>query len=226
MKAMILAAGRGERMRPLTDTLPKPLLPVAGKPLIEHHIERLAAAGVCELVINQGWLGDKLKAALGDGERWGVQIQWSDEGWPALETGGGITRALPLLGESPFLLVNGDVWTDANPGDLIRTISGYAHLYMVENPEHHPGGDFALENQCLSQQGDEKFTYSGIGIFHPKLFAGCRDEAFRLAPLLREAMDRGAVTGSMLPGSWVDVGTPQRLAALEAYIECRSTTDV
>lgn len=213
---MILAAGRGERMRPLTDHTPKPLLPVAGRPLIEYHIENLVKAGFRRLVINHAHLGEQIEAALGNGERWGVEIAYSPEPPGALETGGGIFRALPLLGDGPFLVVNGDVWSDY---DLFRAacpVQSDAHLIMVDNPEHHPKGDFCLaESGLLSQEGEGRLTYSGIGIFRPGLFAGCQPGVFALAPLLIAAMAQGRVSGEHHQGRWVDVGTPQRLQALE-----------
>lgn len=215
MKAFVLAAGRGERMRPLTDHRPKPLLPVAGKPLIEWHLERLAAAGVGEVVINLGWLGAQIPAALGDGARWGLCLRYSDEGWPALETGGGIHRALPLLGAAPFLLVNGDVWTDADFAALVqRGLLGaeLAHLLLVPNPPQHPAGDFALDQGWVGEQG-ERLTYSGIALLHPHLFEGRSPGAFPLAPLLRSAMAAGRVSGRRHDGVWLDIGTPERLAA-------------
>lgn len=219
MKAFVLAAGRGERMRPLTDQAPKPLLPVAGKPLIAWHLERLAAAGLREVVVNLGWLGARIPEALGDGSRWGLRLHYSDEGWPALETGGGIFRALPLLGDQPFLLVNGDVWCDADFGPLAARGLGageQAHLLMVANPPQHPRGDFALAaDGRVREDAEPRLTYSGIAVLHPRLFDGCRDGAFPLAPLLRRAIMAGAVSGRRHPGRWVDVGTPERLAALE-----------
>lgn len=219
MKAFVLAAGRGERMRPLTDHTPKPLLPVAGKPLIAWHLEKLAAAGVREVVINLGWLGARIPQALGDGARFGLSLRYSDEGWPALETGGGIVRALPLLGSAPFLLVNGDVWTDADLGALVRRglrDGEQAHLLLVPNPPQHPRGDFALHaDGRVADDAEPRLTYSGIGLLHPRLFEGRSEGAFPLAPLLRNAMAAGAVTGHCHAGRWVDVGTPERLAALE-----------
>ena len=218
MKAFVLAAGRGERMRPLTDHTPKPLLPVAGKPLIEWHLERLAAAGFREVVINLGWLGARIPEVLGDGRRWDLRLRYSDEGWPALETGGGLFRALPLLGAEPFLLVNGDVWCDADFAALAARglrAAELAHLLLVANPPQHPRGDFALGADGRVTEGEPRLTYSGIGLLHPRLFEGCSDGAFPLAPLLRSAMAAGAVSGDRHEGRWVDVGTPERLAALE-----------
>ncbi|RDH89033.1 MAG: mannose-1-phosphate guanylyltransferase [endosymbiont of Seepiophila jonesi] len=214
MKTMILAAGRGERMRPLTDHTPKPLLPVAGKPLIEYHIEALAGAGIRELVINHAHLGKQIEVALGDGSRWGVTIHYSAES-PALETGGGIFRALPLLGEAPFLVVNGDVWCEIDYAGLVLPSGRLAHLVMVPNPSHHPAGDFSLEGDTLVDAGSGRLTFSGIGLYAPALFAGCDSAAFPLGPLLRSAMAAGEVSGEAFLGRWSDVGTPQRLAALE-----------
>lgn len=217
MKAMILAAGRGERMRPLTDKLPKPLLPVAGKPLIVHHIERLAEAGIRRLVINHAHLGDMLERRLGDGSRWGVEIRYSAEG-TALETGGGIFHALPLLGEAPFFALNGDVWCDVDFGLLQLAPGMLAHLLMVPNPAHHSRGDFVLQGEQVVTGEGERLTFSGIGVYHPKLFADCRPGCFPLAPLLRAAMAKGRVSGSCHRGYWIDVGTPERLHELERWL--------
>ena len=217
MKAMILAAGRGERMRPLTDSLPKPLLPVAGRPLIVHHIERLAAAGIRELVINHAHLGGMIETALGDGAAWGVKIRYSDEG-TALETGGGIFRALPLLGGRPFLVVNGDVWCDVDFSRLELPAGMLAHLVLVPNPPHHPRGDFVLQGHRVTDADGERLTFSGIGIYDPRLFAGCEAGAFPLAPLLRKAMAEARVSGICHRGLWVDVGTPQRLQVLDRQL--------
>lgn len=217
MKAMILAAGRGERMRPLTDRMPKPLLPVAGKPLILHHVERLAAAGFRELVINHAWLGEQLVAALGDGKRYGVRIQWSAEP-EALETGGGILQALPLLGDKPFLVVNGDVWSDLPFQTLRREPEGLAHLVLVPNPPQHPRGDFGLEQGRVLAESTQRHTFSGIGLYRPELFADQRYGKFPLAPLLRAAMARDLVSGELYQGRWYDIGTPERLAELDRQL--------
>ncbi len=217
MKAMILAAGRGERMRPLTDRTPKPLLRVGGKHLIEYHIEALAVAGVRDLVINHAHLGRQIEAALGDGARWGVHIRYSPEG-EALETGGGICRALPLLGDTPFLVVNGDIWCDYEYPVLRLGEGALAHLVLVDNPEHNPQGDFALREGRIANPGVPRFTFSGIGIYHPALFAGCGPGAFPLAPLLRAACDRQQVSGEHFQGHWTDVGTPKRLRELERML--------
>lgn len=219
MKAMILAAGRGERMRPLTDSKPKPLLQVRGKALIEYHLEGLASGGIKEVVINTGWLGDQIPPCVGDGSRWGLRIAYSREGWPALETGGGIFNALPLLGDEPFLILNGDVWTEWR----IRTPrlpetwrSGtLAHLVLVPNPPHHIEGDFGLIDGLVTARNNQQFTYSGIGFYHPRFFAGCTGGAFKLAPLLYAAVHKAQVTGELFQGEWSDVGTLERLAALQ-----------
>lgn len=218
MKAMILAAGKGERLRPLTLHTPKPLVPVGGMPLIEHHVRALARAGFTELVINHAWLGQQIEDYLGDGARFGVRIAFSAEGEP-LETGGGIQRALPLLGEQPFLLVNGDIWTDYAFAELRRPLAGLAHLVLVDNPAHHPEGDFRLHDGRAAPRGAEAgLTYSGIAVLDPALFAGCRPGAFKLAPLLLDAMALGQVSGEHFRGRWVDVGTHERLAEAERLL--------
>jgi len=219
MKAMILAAGRGERMRPLTDHLPKPLLQVGAEPLIGWHLRRLAAVGVTELVVNHAWLGDVLEQRIGDGAAWGVRIAWSREA-AALETAGGIAQALPLLGDAPFLVINGDIFTDVDLGALARhalTLDGrrrQAHLILVENPAHHPGGDFALGADGLARaNGEGKLTFSGVAAYHPAFFAGLPRpvEPCKLLPLLLAGMARGTVGAERHPGLWLDVGTPERL---------------
>jgi MurNAc alpha-1-phosphate uridylyltransferase len=211
MKAMILAAGRGERMRPLTDTMPKPLLRIGGQTLIERHIHALAGAGIRELVINHAHLGRKLEQALGDGGNYGVDIRWSPEPEGALETGGGIFNALPLLGDAPFIVVNANIWTDYPFGELPEQPDGLAHLVLVDNPAHHPGGDFVLSTGRVLQGGGAPLTFSGIGVYRPELFAGCAAGVFPLAPLLRRAMDDGRVSGAHYRGAWFDIGTPERL---------------
>ena len=220
MKAMVLAAGRGERMRPLTLERPKPLLEAGGAPLIVHHLRALRDAGYADVVVNLSWLGGQIRAALGDGAAHGVRIAWSEEGPEPLETGGGIFRALPLLGPGPFLVVNGDVWSDVDyralgdalaPGDL-------AHLVLVVNPDHNPGGDFAIEHGRVVEDvgpGAPRLTFSGVGVYRPELFEGCRDGAFKLAPLLRAAARAGRVGARIHPGAWMDIGTPERLAELD-----------
>ncbi|GLZ84919.1 mannose-1-phosphate guanylyltransferase [Metapseudomonas resinovorans] len=219
MKAMILAAGKGERMRPLTLHTPKPLVRAAGTPLIEFHLQALAKAGFNELVINHAWLGQQIEDHLGDGARFGLSIRYSAEGEP-LETGGGIFQALPLLGDEPFLIVNGDVWTDFEFSHLRRSLDGLAHLVLVDNPAHHPHGDFVLEDGLVRDAvaGEPSLTYSGIAVLHPRLFEGCQAGAFKLAPLLRQAMAAGQVTGERFAGRWVDVGTHERLAEVELLL--------
>lgn len=227
MKAMILAAGLGTRMRPLTDHLPKPLLEVGGKPLITWHIENLVRAGITDLVINHAWLGDKLEAALGDGRALGARIAWSPEGEP-LETAGGLIKALPLLGSEPFLVVNGDIWLRY---DFAHLRTGFAHtdklahLVLVGNPAHNPGGDFALDGRMFAgvectvrNEGEPRFTFAGVSVLSPRLFAGLPEGKRALAPLLRAAITREQVTGEYFAGPWVDVGTPQRLAELDQQI--------
>ncbi|WP_028356759.1 N-acetylmuramate alpha-1-phosphate uridylyltransferase MurU [Bordetella petrii] len=226
MRAMILAAGRGERMRPLTDRTPKPLLPVGGKPLIVWHLERLAAAGIRDIVINHAWLGAQLPGQLGDGARHGVRIRYSAEA-PALETAGGIAHALPLLGTEPFLVVNGDIWCDWDPREAagwagrLDTERADAWLLLVDNPEHHARGDFALSaGGRVLAEGPRRLTFAGIGLYRPTLFAGLDPDApAPLAPLLRQAMARDAVLGARHGGAWTDVGTPERLARLDAALE-------
>lgn len=270
MKAMILAAGRGERMRPLTDHTPKPLLRAGGRRLIEYHIEALVAAGIREIVINHAHLGSQIEESLGDGARYGAQINYSadtPEG-DALETGGGIFKALPLLGDAPFVVVNGDIWTDYPYAELFKTplsdtvntnpsqaaapvpialmppcmaaapalpapaalmLPCMAHLVLVDNPPHHPKGDFVLrvgDDSSKSSEagmchvydpvpGESTLTFSGIGVYRPELFAGCTPGKFQLAPLLRKAMRQHAVTGVYYTGQWMDIGTPQRLQELD-----------
>jgi MurNAc alpha-1-phosphate uridylyltransferase len=216
MRAMILAAGRGKRLRPHTDTLPKPLLPVRGKPLIEYHLEALAAAGFREIVINRGHLGERLPEALGDGARWGVTIRWSVEPPEALETGGGLHQALPLLGSGPFLAVNGDIWTDYPFARLRAVKCDYAHLVMIANPPHNPDGDFHLAGGRLQPDGEPRLTFSGIAVYHPRLFDGCSAGRYSVVPLLLDAMRTRIVTGERYHGAWSDVGTPERLAEVEA----------
>ncbi|MDQ2068767.1 N-acetylmuramate alpha-1-phosphate uridylyltransferase MurU [Natronospira bacteriovora] len=211
---MILSAGRGERMRPLTDRCPKPLLEVDGRPLIEHQIRRLVAAGWPEIVINLGWLGETLETALGDGARLGARLFYSPEGWPALETGGGISHALPLLGPEPFLVVNGDVWCDTDFRQLELGREDLACLLLVDNPAHNPGGDFALRDGRVETAGEPRLTFAGIGLYHPELFADAPPGAWPLAPRLRDAVSAGRVAGIHHTGEWVDVGTPDRLEQL------------
>ncbi|MCJ7453023.1 MAG: nucleotidyltransferase family protein [Steroidobacteraceae bacterium] len=235
MKAMVLAAGRGERMRPLTLDRPKPLLEVAGLPLIVHHLHALAMAGFREVVINVSWLGEQIRAVLGDGSRYNVRIEYSDEGPEPLETGGGIFRALRLLGPAPFLVLNGDVWTDYPYAKLRGSLrpDDLAQLVLVPNPAHNARGDFVLSEGRIveparepgreggqrggGEQGgeDTRLTFSGVGVYRPELFAGCEDGIFKLAPLIRSAARKGRVGGELHDGEWMDIGTPERLAELD-----------
>ncbi len=214
--AMILAAGRGERMRPLTDRVPKPLLEVRGKPLIEYHLERLANAGILDVVINLAWLGSMIRDRLGDGERYGVRITYSEETPKALETAGGIFRALPLLGAGAFLVLNGDVLTDYPLSEDSLGAQRDAHLVLVPNPPQHPCGDFGLEDGLALASAAVRYTFSGIAVYRPQFFANCIDGAFPLKPLLLRSMAAGRCSASLYRGFWEDVGTPERLAALNA----------
>ena len=224
MKAMILAAGMGNRMRPLTLHTPKPLLEVGGKPLIVWHIEKLQKMGVQEIVINTAWLGEKLADALGDGSQFGVKILWSHEG-EGLETAGGIINALPLLGNEPFILVNGDVWTTMDFAPLlnVQLQDDLAHLVLVENPVQHPQGDFTLAaNKAYTfeqARSGENLTYSGVAVMHPQMFDGLESGKRPLAPLLKQAMQQEKISAHKLQGVWVDVGTPERLNALDQQIQ-------
>lgn len=224
MRAMILAAGRGERMRPLTDVLPKPLLPVGGKPLIVHHLQALRAAGIQDVVINHAWLGAKIEAELGNGQQYGLQIRYSPEGETGLETAGGIRLALPLLGDSPFLVVNGDVLTDYPFAKLFDALKPgkSAHLVLVPNPPQHPHGDFALQQGQALAEGEAKLTFSGIAVYRPEFFRDVPSGAQKLAPFLRAAMARHEVSAELYQGYWADIGTPQRLADADLYIRSRS----
>ena len=231
MKAMILAAGRGERLRPLTDSLPKPLAEVADKPLIVYHIERLAKIGITEIVINHAWLGHKLEAYLGDGSAWGVSISYSPE-TEALETGGGIKQALPLLGDEPFVVLNGDVYIDSLPRvkglsleaalDKARVAElmgeHQAYLWLVDNPKQHPEGDFALEAGKVYDSGEPRLTFSGMAIYHPRFFDDAPSGRFGLAPLLRAKMQQGLIAGEHYSHLWCDVGTLERLQSLDAEL--------
>lgn len=215
MKAMILAAGRGERMRPLTDHTPKPLLPVAGKPIIEYTIEQLVAAGFSELVINHAHLGLQIENCLGDGSQFGATIHYSPEGEQGLETAGGIINALPLLGEDIFLVVNGDIASDFDFASLKNIKVDLAHLVLVPNPEHHSEGDFGLDATGLvDEQATEALTFSGIGLYSPLLFANLPAGSRKLGGLLREAIRQQRVSGQKHTGFWLDIGTPERLSEL------------
>lgn len=218
MRAMILAAGRGERMRPLTDHRPKPLLPVAGKALIEHTLARLVSAGFTDIVINHAHLGKMIEDALGNGQRYGARLRYSSEGEQALETAGGIINALPLLGEEPFLVVNGDVATDFPFASLRDVKIDLAHLVLVDNPAHHVKGDFGLDAEGkVLDNGGKSFTFSGIGVYRPELFDGVPPGVSKLGPLLRQAIAGRRVSGQIYDGFWMDVGTPERLKELEFF---------
>jgi len=247
-KAMILAAGRGERMRPLSDITPKALLKVAGRPLIEHQLQRLAEAGINDVVINHAWLGEQIEQALGNGRHYGLSIRYSAEGDTPLETAGGILKALPLLRTGPFLVINADIWCDFPLGELPAEPDGLAELVMVPNPPYHPEGDFALipvpegtadtqtpqapsmresdshvsacgsENGLLHLSGEQRYTYSGIGVYRPELFSECEAAPLPLAPLLRHAISQGLVHGRLYRGTWIDIGTPDRLQQLELQL--------
>lgn len=212
---MILAAGHGKRMRPLTNITPKPLLEAGGKPLIVWHIERLKKSGITEFVINLGWLGNKIPKMLGDGSQWGVYIQYSDEQQNGpLETAGGIIQALPLLGNEPFMVINGDVWCDREHQHPTLDEQHLAHLIMVKNPAHNPQGDFCLKDNWLYNTGQPRYTFSGMGYYHPKLFAGQPQGKAPLTPLLRKAIEQKQVSGAYFQGDWRDIGTPERLQTL------------
>lgn len=211
---MILAAGKGERMKPLTNDVPKPLLPAGGKPLLQYHLEALAVASVTEIVINTGIHGEKIESCFGSGKEFGVNIRYSHEGDNPLETGGGICNALPLLGDKPFIVVNADIWTDYDFSVLSADLPGLAHLVMVDNPGHNPEGDFGLKAGMIHTQSGPLLTYSGIGVYHPRLFDAHRPGSFPLAPLLRTAIEAGQASGEYYPGAWLDIGTPERLNRL------------
>lgn len=222
MKAMILAAGRGERMRPLTDLLPKPLLAVAGKPLIQYHLEALAAAGLHDIVINHAWLGHLLPQHLGTGEQFGVNISYSDEGAEGLETAGGIRKALPLLGDAPFVVVNGDVFSDYPYQQLAGKLAAdsMAHLVLVPNPAQHPAGDFGISATGYALAAAQQcFTFSGIAVYRPEFFRSVPAGKQKLAPYLRQAMQQGKVTAELYQGVWHDIGTVQRLSELSLLLE-------
>jgi N-acetyl-alpha-D-muramate 1-phosphate uridylyltransferase len=219
MKAMILAAGRGERMRPLTDHTPKPLLPVASKPLIEHTINRLVSAGFTDIVINHAHLGQQIEDKLGNGKAFGANITYSPEDEQALETAGGIINALPLLGNEVFLVVNGDIATDFPFAELKKITVDLAHIVLVDNPVHHEHGDFAIDSAGqVTENDNQRFTFSGIGLYHPDLFSATPPGKSKLAPLLREAIAAKKVTGQHYSGFWMDIGTPERLQELDRYL--------
>lgn len=218
MKAMVLAAGFGNRLRPLTDHTPKPLLPIGGKPMIVHHLEKLAAAGFKEVVINLGHLGHKIPEALGDGSSWGLSIAYSDEGPDPLETGGGLAKALPLLGDEPFLLVNGDVWSDLDFSTIPTSLAenDLATLYLVQKPRWREKGDFSLSRSRVVESEIPEYLYAGIALYHPKILEGAKVEKFSIVPRLKSAISKNLVGGILFSGEWDDVGTPDRLSALQS----------
>lgn len=219
MRAMILAAGRGERMRPLTDKTPKSLLEVAGKPLIVHQLEALVLASVEKVVINLGHLGGQIQDYLGSGQALGIEIQYSDEKDSALETAGGIIKALPYLGDSPFIVTNADIYTDFDYSSLPAKLDSDAHLVLVSNPQHNIHGDFVLKGDMVLSEGEEKLTYSGIGIFHPRFFKNCSPGRNPLAPLLHQSAHDGCLSGQRYDGVWSDIGTPERLIEINKIIK-------
>ena len=214
MRAMILAAGRGERLRPLTDAIPKSLVEVRGQSLLERHLENVRRAGVRKVVINLGWLGDQIVERVGSGERWGLDVVYSQEGDDILETGGGIHNALPKLGSDPFLVVNADIYTDMPVPQLQLADNALGHLVMVPTPDYRAHGDFDIDKGLIRNGPEPAYTFSGVAVYRPEFFDGCEAGRFPLAPMLREAADRGQLTGSLYEGRWADVGTPERLAAL------------
>ncbi len=215
MNAIILAAGRGERMRPLTDDCPKPLLDAGGRPLIDWHLEALARAGFRRVVINTAWQGHKLRAYVSDGGSWGLDVRYSDEGEHALETAGGIAHALPLLGPQPFAVINGDIHTDYPFERLTLPAGRLARLVLVDNPPQHPEGDFALDGSRVTTGTGARLTFAGIGVYRPALFSGLPARPIRLAPILRRAIAAGLVSGEHYRGAWHDIGTPERLRELD-----------
>jgi len=218
MKAMLLAAGRGERMRPITDQLPKPLVPVGGRPLIEWHLAALARAGIREVVVNLSWLGGKLRDALGDGSAFGVALHYSEEGPVPLETGGGIFHALPQLTPGPFLVVNADIFTDIDFARLQLPEDAHAQLVLIPNPAHHPRGDFGLDNDLVVSRDTDRCTYSGVGVYREEFFHGLSAGRFPLLPLLNRAIAARRVRGQLHTGEWCDVGTVERLERLDARL--------
>ncbi len=219
MRAMVLAAGRGERLRPLTDDIPKSLVEVGGQSLLERHLDNMRSAGIKTVVINLGWLGDRIVDRVGSGSRYGLDVSYSQEGDNILETGGGIHKALPMLGTKPFLVVNADIYTDMPVPDVELEDEHLGHLVMVPTPDYRERGDFDIDAGLIRNGEVCAHTFSGVAIYRPEFFAGCEAGRFPLAPMLREAADRGELSGSLYEGQWTDVGTPERLAALEASLK-------
>ena len=218
MRAMILAAGRGERLRPLTDETPKSLVDVGGRSLLERHLDHVRAAGIRTVVINLGWLGDRIVERVGSGRDYGLEVMYSEEGDNILETGGGIFKALPLLGDEPFLVINADIFTDMPVPEVALADEQLGHLVMVPSPEYRDGGDFDIEDGLIRNTTAQSLTFSGVAIYRPEFFANCAAGRFPLAPMLRDAADRGQLSGSLYEGRWADVGTPERLARLRASV--------
>lgn len=215
---MILAAGRGERLRPLTDEIPKSLVEVHGQTLLERHLEHVRAAGIRAVVINLGWLGDKIVERVGSGRRYGLEVIYSQEGDDILETGGGIHNALPQLGKDPFLVINADIFTEMPVPDVRLADEHLGHLVMVPSPTYREGGDFDIVDGLIRNTTAQALTFSGVAIYRPEFFEGCEAGRFPLAPMLREAADRGQLSGSLYEGPWADVGTPERLASIGSKI--------
>lgn len=215
---MILAAGRGERLRPLTDETPKSLVEVGGRSLLERHLDHVKAAGIETVVINLGWLGDRIVERVGSGRRHGLEVIYSQEGDNILETGGGIFKALPTLGDGPFVVINADIFTDMPVPEVTLADDQLGHLVMVPSPEYRAGGDFDIEEGLIRNSSDQSLTFSGVAIYRPQLFDGCKPGRFPLAPLLRVAATDGRLSGSLYEGLWADIGTPERLEALRAAL--------
>ena len=215
MRAMILAAGRGERLRPLTDETPKSLVEVGGRSLLERHLDHVRGAGIRTVVINLGWLGDRIVERVGSGRRYGLEVVYSQEGDNILETGGGIFKALPTLGDEPFLVINADIFTDMPVPDVALADDRLGHLVMVPSPEYRDGGDFDIVDGLIRNSSAQSLTFSGVAIYRPEFFADCEPGRFPLAPMLRDAAERGQLSGSLYEGRWADVGTPERLEALQ-----------
>lgn len=218
MRAMILAAGRGERLRPLTDETPKSLVDVGGRSLLERHLDHVRAAGIRTVVINLGWLGDRIVELVGSGRRYGLEVVYSQEGDNILETGGGIFKALPTLGDEPFLVINADIFTDMPVPDVTLADGHLGHLVMVPSPQYRDGGDFDIDNGLIRNTSAQSLTFSGVAIYRPEFFADCEPGRFPLAPMLRDAAEREQLSGSVYAGQWADIGTPERLAALRAAL--------
>jgi MurNAc alpha-1-phosphate uridylyltransferase len=219
MRAMILAAGRGERLRPITDDIPKALVEVGGKSVLEWHLERVSEAGIRQVVINLGWHGEQIVERLGSGERYGIEIAYSDEGEGILETGGGIYKALPLLGDDPFLVINSDIFTDMPVPDVQLREDHLGHLVTVPTPAYLDHGDFNIEDGLVRRTENPRYTYAGFAIYRPELFAQCEAGRFSVVPLMFAAADAGRLSGSVYAGRWADIGTPERLAALQMQVE-------